>query len=291
MSQKVIEAAREHLPELLSASPPPDLPSGSKLHALADAMQLVTPRPAKLTRVQRATQQLCGSLKFVEKVQPRISLLLNRVSYVMSCPPPEAYDVARAALKIAFEDRDVGITFGGGGMSATSRLEGSISKSIPFDMDSPAPSELEAHADATWSHLNLYALVLTYGGAAVFHQTKKIAILVDSSMETECIASSKAAEIIAYVREILRAFGTPPLGPTLLTTDNLSNQGVASGASCPSRSKHFLRRYHALQQRIRAGECTIRHIIDAQMPADALTKWVSADKLKRTMRYLTNSWA
>ena len=159
-------------------------------------------------------------------------------------------------------------------------------------MDSPAPSELEAHADATWSHLNLYALVLlTYGGAAVFHQTKKIAILVDSSMETECIASSKAAEIIAYVREILRAFGTPPLGPTLLTTDNLSNQGVASGASCPSRSKHFLRRYHALQQRIRAGECTIRHINDAQMPADALTKWVSADKLKRTMRYLTNSWA
>ena len=148
-------------------------------------------------------------------------------------------------------------------------------------MDSPAPSELEAHADATWSHLNLYALVLTYGGAAVFHQTKKIAILVDSSMETECIASSKAAEIIAYVREILRAFGT----------DNLSNQGVASGASCPSRSKHFLRRYHALQQRIRAGKCTIRHINDAQMPADALTKWVSADKLKRTMRYLTNSWA
>ena len=117
MSQKVIEAAREHLPELLSASPPPDLPSGSKLHALADAMQLVTPRPAKLTRVQRATQQLCGSLKFVEKVQPRISLLLHRVSCVMSCPPPEAYDVARAALKIAFEDRDVGITFGGGGMS------------------------------------------------------------------------------------------------------------------------------------------------------------------------------
>ena len=157
-------------------------------------------------------------------------------------------------------------------------------------MDSPAPSELEAHADATWSHLNLYALVLTYGGAAVFHQTKKIAILVDSSMETECIASSKAAEIIAYVREILRAFGTPPLGPTLLTTDNLSNQGVASGASCPSRSKHFLRRYHALQQRIRAGKCTIRHINDAQMPADALTKWVSADKLKRTNHALPDEF-
>ena len=39
------------------------------------------------------------------------------------------------------------------------------------------------------------------------------------------------------------------------------------------------------------GECTIHHINDAQMPADALTKWVSADKLKRTMRYLTNLWA
>ena len=74
MSQKVIEAAREHLPELLSASPPPDLPSGSKLHALADAMQLVTPRPATSSRASSAQHTSCAAPSSLSKKFSRASL-------------------------------------------------------------------------------------------------------------------------------------------------------------------------------------------------------------------------
>ena len=77
-------------------------------------------------------------------------------------------------------------------------------------------------------------------------------------MESEAIGTSKAAEVISYAREILRAFGTPPDGPTLIGTDNLSNLRVASTSSCPSRSKHFLRRYEVLMQRVREKEVTLR---------------------------------
>ena len=107
-------------------------------------------------------------------------------------------------------------------------------------------------------------------------------------METEAIASAKAAEAISYAREIARALGTPPSGPTLITTDNLSNQRIGSGLGCPTRSKHFLRRYFVLKQRIQAAEVTLRHIPDASMPADFLTKWIPVEKFNESLRFVTN---
>ena len=98
-------------------------------------------------------------------------------------------------------------------------------------------------------------------------------------------------ESISYAREVLRALGIAPGGPTLLTTDNLANQKVGSGLGCPSRSRHFLRRYNALKQRMAHGEVTLRYIPDAHMPADFLTKWIPAPKFATSIRYATNSRA
>ena len=63
----------------------------------------------------------------------------------------------------------------------------------------------------------------THIEVTILHQTKKISLIVDSSMESEAIASSKAGEVVAYVREVLRAFGVPLDEPTLIGTDNLAN--------------------------------------------------------------------
>ena len=136
----------------------------------------------------------------------------------------------------------------------------------------------------------MYALVITFGGAAVYHVTKKIALIVDSSMESEAIASLKAGETVAYCREILRAFGVAPVGPTLITTDNLANQKVATGVGCPTRSRHFLRRYFALKQRISSGEVMLKYTPDAQQPADFLTKWIPQRKFAESLRYVTNNF-
>ena len=125
----------------------------------------------------------------------------------------------------------------------------------------------------------------------MLHQTKKIALIVDSSMESEAIASSKGGEAISYAREVLRGLGVAAGGPTLLTTDNLANQKVGSGLGCPTRSRHFLRRYLALKQRLADGEVTLRYIPDEHMPADFLTKWIPGAKLERSVAYATNSRA
>ena len=113
-----------------------------------------------------------------------------------------------------------------------------------------------------------------------FHVTKKLGLVVDSSMEAEGIATSKIAEQISYVREILRAFGVPQESPTFIGTDNTANQRVASGAAVPARSKHFLRRYHVLLERVRSREITIGHVPDRSMPADFLTKWIGASSIE-----------
>ena len=80
--------------------------------------------------------------------------------------------------------------------------------------------------------------------------------------------------------------------PTLVTTDNLANFKVASGAANPSRSLHFLRRYYVLRQRIASGEVKLVHVPDESQPADFLsTKFLRAPKLKISLRYATNAGA
>ena len=283
MPQKIIEAAREHLPSLIEGVNT-NLPHGKKLTDLADRMALPSPRPPKLTARAVQTQRLIGSLKFIEQLHPRLSLILHRLSCVMSSPPPESWEVACAALEMAYQDRERGITYGGGHIA---KLGGDLRTSV--DLDGSAPEQLETHADACWgTDRDLYGLLLTYAGACVLHQTKKIALIVDSSMESEAIASAKAGEVVAYAIEVLRALGVPPDGPVLLTTDNLANQKIVSGLGSPSRSRHFIRRYGVLRQRIRSREVHMQHIPDAQMPADFLTKWLFRPKLEKSLRYATN---
>ena len=48
----------------------------------------------------------------------------------MSSPPLAAYDVAVAALATAWEEREVGITFGGAGLSVSGRLAGALKANI-----------------------------------------------------------------------------------------------------------------------------------------------------------------
>ena len=57
-----------------------------------------------------------------------------------------------------------------------------------------------------------------------------------------------------------------------------------------TRSRHFLRRYAVLKQRIAEGEVTMRHVPDEHMCADFLTKWINAAKVRSSIQYITNSW-
>jgi len=121
LPNKITEAAREHLPAPLDGGKL-YLPSGQKFQQMPDDLQLVTPQPLKLSRPQVQIQRLIGSLNFIEGLHPRLSLVIHRLSCVMASPPPEAMLVAQAALAAAYAELDVGLTYGGAGLSASPRL-------------------------------------------------------------------------------------------------------------------------------------------------------------------------
>ena len=77
--------------------------------------------------------------------------------------------------------------------------------------------------------------------------------------------------------------------PCLVTTDNKANQLVSESEGSATRARHALRRYVLLQQRVAQGYCVVRHVEDAENPADFLTKWVHGKKLEESLAYVTNS--
>ena len=90
-------------------------------------------------------------------------------------------------------------------------------------------------------------------------------------------------------REIMRAHGKPMLTPTEILCDNQAHVSLANKRAWPSASRTFLRRYHALLERIEAGEATVVKVSDEENPADFLTKWVPVAKLRRSVDYATNA--
>ena len=71
--------------------------------------------------------------------------------------------------------------------------------------------------------------------------------------------------------------------------DNKANLLVATNSASAQRSRHFLRRYYALRQRMARGECRLVKVDDANMPADFMTKWLGGPKFRTSLAYATNS--
>lgn len=315
MASHVEHAVRQYLPELLEVPPvrpSAKLPKGQSFQNLADSL-LHTPATRPLDERQTRVQRMVGAMRYPEKVLPVLTLGLHRLSCIAQNPPPAASIVADLLLEVAYDHRFEGLTFGGSADNAAAGLQ--FASAFGVDESDRPPEQLVAYGDATWTaglqgaiapsaqlatldsagrevvSRDLYSVILTFRGAAILHQTKKLALLVDCSMAAEEVATSKAAEYVEYAAQIMRALGEANDAPVTIGTDNVANRQVAMRQGAASRSKHLLRRYHVLIQRVRAGEVRVVHVRDEANPADFLTKWVSAKKLRASVAYVSGQAA
>ena len=292
MAAPIASAAKEHIPEYVEGKSLKEMgiPEGAKLRKLAESLELepaiANGGSAKRTPLQRLLQSIVGKIRWYEKCDPELTKMLHCVSSVATRPPPEALLVAKALLASAYDNRHRGITYGGGGLCHGARLTASMY--ADFRMADGAAAALECTADSTWAGRNVYAILLTLNGGAIAHTCKMMHLLVDSSMESEAVATGKAGEIIGYAREIMRALGHAPASPTFVGTDNAANALIASGRAIPSRSRHCLRRYLTFLQRVKQGAVEIGHVRDTENPSDFLTKFVSKDKVAASIKFATN---
>ncbi|KAL1503315.1 hypothetical protein AB1Y20_011367 [Prymnesium parvum] len=188
----------------------------ARLRMVADQPPPTSPdRP--LDERQTRVQRMVGAMRYPEKVLPVLTLGLHRLSCVAQNPPPTATLVADLLLEIAsYDHRFEGLTYGGSELGDDSDLQ--VSSAYGIDESDRPPDELVGYGDATWTaglqsseevlpplatlsklgcevaSRDLYSVVLTFRGAAILHQTKKLALLVDCSMAAEEVATSKAAE-------------------------------------------------------------------------------------------------
>ena len=205
----------------------------------------------------------------------------------MIAAPPEATAVVNDVCRYLAQHIDDGITYGGGGISCKPRLQGGLY--ADFDLEAGAPRDLEGIADATFGTFELMGYILTYHGAVVHHKVQRIAIECGSSHEAEALASFKLVDVTLSARQIQVAMGVAPAGATFIGTDNKAHMLVANSAGSSVRSRHFLKKYTIMQEKMRCDEIECGHVKDPENPADFLTKWVNADKFKRSVVYTTNS--
>ena len=300
---------RKALDELKLAPPPPPKASVA----------------AKVRKCPETTryQSAVGSMRFPTELLPRFELALSRCSAVAARPPPEAMHVIRSVLAEAYHhavEKREGITLGGGvcdwvprpeaappgemRVRGDGKDEGHGGSSHIFLHDG-APRQTEAHGDATWSRLNdvplddlqrvlheapadVYSMLITRSGGAVYTRTKRLGVVTGSSMEAERVPTVKLSEAAEYSQAIETALGNE-VEPILITSDNSPNQRTAEGEASASRARHMLRRYLMVQQRVANGVVVIRHVSDEENPAGFLTKWVDAKKFDASIAYVTNS--
>ena len=150
---------------------------------------------------------------------------------------------------------------------------------------------MQGVADATWGlPTDLCGVLVTYCGGAIVHSTKKIHVVMQSSMESEGYAtSSKLTEVVVYCREVASALYIELPGPTRCATDNTSNLQVSSGKGAANRTRHCIRRFLASRQRVKDGLVSLEHVKDEDNPADFLTKWLPAKKFKTSLHYASNA--
>ena len=275
------------------------IPFGKELEKTLDAMRPST--NDKPTPDQREFRSITGACKFIEYVMPGLSVRNHRCSCVMAAPPLDGLSAAQGVLLSAWLYRTDGITFsrvaaGKHTVDVGLKLQG-------FNMDKGAAAEIEAGADATaytatteptandYGSHDVIGLYVTYAGAAIMSQTKRLHIIINSSFGTEAVATSRAADAVSPIVAMARAFGVAPTAPVTIITDSMANANVASGHGSSTRAKHLLRHYHYVLQKVLAKEVAIKHVPDVENPADFLTKWVSEDKHKRSLAYLNGKAA
>ena len=154
------------------------------------------------------------------------------------------------------------------------------------------------HAITAWTGVScplirrdLFAVVVTGYGGLLYHRTRKITTLGDSSSENESIATlaaTHAAELAIAIQRAMEQARNKPT-PIVVSSDNESNLKVCLRRGAAGRVKHVLRRWASIKQRVAEGKVHLVHLPDPQMPTDFLTKWTTRAKVADSLAYLTGS--
>ena len=98
--------------------------------------------------------------------------------------------------------------------------------------------------------------MFTLGSGAISWQSVKQSSIVDSTMEAEYIAASKAAKEAVWLKNFLLDLGEVPSAQSAITL-YCNNSGAVANTKEPrshKRGKHIERKYHLIREIVSRGQ-------------------------------------
>lgn len=120
-----------------------------------------------------------------------------------------------------------------------------------------------------------YAFI--FAGAAISWEARKQRTVSLSSTEAEYIAISEATKEALYLQGIISNIGLS-CNTVTLYNDSQSAQKLIKCIGYRSRTKHIDIRHHFVRDCVNKGNIEMEYMPTEDMPADALTKGLSANK-------------
>jgi hypothetical protein len=211
-------------------------------------------------------QQIIGSLQYlVAWTAPDCAHAVSQCSRFMANPGPSHIKAAKHIMAYLKGRMDMGLTY-------------HRNTSNPNELYAAANSD---HAGDPEGRRSVTGYVVMLNGAAVSWQSNRQAVVALSSAEAEYYAASSVGCDIVYLRRILDTMGYPQNTSTKVAEDNVACIYMSKSSSMHNKSKHIDVRVYKLREFVGRGDMELYHVASADQTADALTKSVSADLLRR----------
>jgi hypothetical protein len=230
--------------------------SSTKLEKLTEADERLDDVPYR---------QVVGSLQYaVSSTRPDLASATAKVSKFLDEHNKTHWQAVKRILRYIKGTTDVSLTYG-------TECNNNI---------------LTGYADADFAgdlndRKSTSGYVFKLNGGAVSWFSKKQGCVAQSTAEAEYVAASHATKEAIWLRSLLAELGFPQSKPTTIYEDNRACIAISKNPENHTRMKHIDVKFHFVREKVNAKEIILMPISTEEQTADALTKPLPKETLRR----------
>jgi hypothetical protein len=169
-------------------------------------------------------------------------------------------------------------------------LCGTINLGIKYER---SPVSCEGYADASFaqdvdSRKSVTCFVFTIACGAISWCSRQQTIVATSTMESELIAASAAADEAVFIRQLLADLNYEQADATVIYCDNQPMLHMVTNSTTTQRNKHIDVKFRSVEERVDKRQVSLVYKASDHLPADLLTKNLPAPAFARHRASLMN---
>ena len=214
-------------------------------------------------------QSLVGSLLYISRhSRPDICLSVAILTQFMNTAQPKHWSAAKRVLRYLYHTRQAKRT-----------------------LTTMKKDQLMAYCDASWAadkddRRSRSGGVIFFNGILLHAWSRKQKTVALSTAEAEYYSMSTAIQNLLFFKILLNFLGLLKDKPMVLNVDCRGAIDLGQSTKNHDRTKHIDLRHHFIRELVMSHKLVIQYVPTEEQVADALTKAVTAPKLKRLQNAL-----